>query len=341
MPRPKQDNLLIWLPSPMGDAILATPMLRAVRDRFPEARITFYANPVCRAALAPGPFNDAWLGQVSGLKGLSRIRHGRFTRVVLLKNSLGSALACALAGIPDRIGYARDGRGWLLTEGLRPKRRPDGSFAPGSMVDYYLAIAEHLGCEVRDRLPWLAVAPEDREGLGRVLPDLDQGQGPLVVLVPGGAFGPSKCWPAESYARTAERLIRSAKARVVVSVSPNEAERRIAAKIVDLCPAPVINLADHPLNLGQLKALIARSDLMICNDTGPRHIAIALRRKVITLFGPNDPAWTATGWGGEVQIQAEGPCVCCQKPVCRYPDQFCMAQIPVDRVCQTAHDMLS
>jgi len=340
-PQETYEHILIWLPTPMGDTIMATPALAAIRQHFASARITYYGNAVARAVLNPWPHNDAWLDNAGSGRTAWQFRRQRFTRVLLFKNSFGSAWTCFLARIPRRVGYARDGRQWLLTDRLPVPRRPDGRFEPLPMVKYYQALAEHVGCSTPADLPSLWIAPEDETAVPRRLPELNEGEGPLVILVPGGAFGPSKCWPAERYAETARRLIETFQARILLSVSPDPAEARIAALIAKQCPYPLVNLADRPVSLGQLKALFARADLVITNDTGPRHIAIALRRPVISLFGPNDPAWTETGFSGECKITPQGACVCCQKPVCRRPHDFCMATIAVDRVYRTACQILN
>jgi heptosyltransferase-2 len=160
------------------------------------------------------------------------------------------------------------------------------------------------------------------------------------VLVPGGAFGPSKCWPAERFGQTADRLAERHKALVVVSVAPNPQERLIADRIAASARHPLIHLGDRPLTLGQLKALLARADLVITNDTGPRHIAIALKRKVITLFGPNDPAWTETDWPAEIKLIGKAPCAPCSRPTCKASSLYCMESITVEEVCQAAEKLI-
>lgn len=333
-------NILIWLPSPLGDAILCTPALRALREHHDSARITFYAGAAVRDILTPCPFNDAWMDQRHSLTLVRRLRKQRFSEVILFKNSFHSALMCWLAGIPERVGYAREARAGLLTDKLEPARLPDGAFKPAPMVDYYLALARHQGCASSGRIPLLSLAAEDESALKAKLPELVQAQQTLVVLVPGGAFGPSKLWPTEHYAQTADYLVEKHRARVVISVAPNSAERKIATQIMRQARHPLVNLGDSPLSLGELKALIGRADLVISNDTGPRHIAIALGRKIISLFGPNDPTWTDTGYEKETKVLPDGPCVCCQKPHCKNPDNFCMKTIGVDRVCHLADKML-
>jgi len=324
----------------MGDAILCTPALRALRDFYASAQITYYGNEIVREILEPCPLHDAWLNQRSSVSLVAAFRQHRFSQVILFKNSFHSALISWLGGIPVRSGYAREARSRLLTHRLNPVRLSDGAFKPVPMVDYYLSLTEQLGCATGARIPLLAVSPEAQAAVEAKFPQLAQTNGALVILVPGGAFGPSKLWPAEYYAQTADYLIEKHQAQVVISVAPNSAEKQIATQISQQAQHPLVNLGDAPVSLGQLKALIGRADLVISNDTGPRHIAIALGRKIISLFGPNDPAWTDTGCEKEKQIRADGPCTCCQKPYCENPDNFCMKTIAVDRICRLASEIL-
>jgi len=336
------DNILVWLPSPLGDAVLSTPALRAIRNRFCSAKITFLATAGVRDLLQPCAFNDAWLvPRQTGSVGIARLlRAYNFTCAVLLKNSYASALAVAAARIPIRVGYAREGRGFLLSEKLHPPKLPTGRYKPISMIDYYLALASWLGAETADRTLELHIDPGDRESLYAKLPKLRKSRGPLVILVPGGAFGPSKCWAALNFARTADNLIAEYDAMVVVSAAPNPTEKQIAAEICASARGNLLNLADHPLALGELKALFGLADLVITNDTGPRHIAIALGRKLITLFGPNDPAWTETDCPDEIKIIGNVPCAPCAKPTCSRKQKLCMESITVETVCAAAKQLL-
>ena len=336
-------RILVYLPSPMGDAILCTPALRAIRRHFQEAEISFLANRIVRETLSPCPFNYQWLDLPAGHHPFAVAREMRrceFTHVVLFKNSLGSALTAFLAGVPHRIGYSRDGRGLLLTDRLEAARRPTGGYAPVSMVDYYLAIASHLGADTSERQLELHFYPQDLKRVQAELPQVFAANGPVVILVPGGAFGPSKCWPGERFAQTADRLIEQHGATVVISAASNPFERRIAEDISARSKHPLVNLADRPVKLGELKALFSVADLVIANDTGPRHIAIALGRKVITLFGPNDPAWTNTGCPQETQIVGQARCAPCRKPRCRMKEHMCMESISVTQVCDAARALL-
>jgi len=337
-----KDNILVWLPSPMGDAILCTPALRAIRRRFNSADITFYACRVVREILSPSGFTDSWLEQDgSGLFATAKtLGSYGFTRVILFKNSFGSALTSFLARVPVRVGYVREGRGCLLTERLNPPMLPSGDYKPVSMVDYYLAVASQLGADVSDRTIELSFEPKDAETIRTKLPQIFNRQGPLVILVPGAAAGTSKRWPAQRFADIAEWLIENYDAAVVLSVAPNADEKHLAGQIVEAVPHKLVNLGNTPVSLGELKALYSTADLVICNDTGPRHIAIGLKRMVITLVGPNNPQWTDPGYSDEVFIKGSAPCVPCDKPVCRQASHFCMDSITVEMVCRAAAKVL-
>ncbi len=326
----------------MGDAVLCTPALRAIRQHFKDSKITFLGNSTVRQILSPNRFNDAWLQQKKNnpFTIAKMLKRHKFTHAVLFKNSFASALAVLLAGIPSRIGYAREGRSPLLTDKLHPPKLPNRKFKPISMIDYYLAIASWLGADAADRSLEVTVEPQDEQNICAKLPGLLSPKGPVAVIVPGGAFGPSKCWPGKRFAKTADWLISKYNATVVVSVASNPAEKQIAKEICDASQHKLISLAEIPVSLGELKALFSVADLIIGNDTGPRHIAIALQRKVITLFGPNDPAWTNTDYQNEIQITGAAPCAPCAKPICKETEHLCMESITVEMVCDAAKKLL-
>ena len=337
-----QENILIWLPSPLGDAVLCTAALGALRKQFESAHICYLANSTVHQVLSPSRFCNEWIdiGQRNTFSLARQLRQCKFSKAILFKNSFGSALTVFLGGANKRIGYARDFRKVFLTDNIRPARNPDGSFKPVSMVDYYLGIAKWLGCQDYDRATELTFDDRDAVNLKGKLENVCSPDNPLVILVPGGAFGLSKCWPADRFAETADRVIEKYNATVVISVAPNDIEKSIAEKICRQAKNKLYNLAETPVTLGELKALIGIADLVITNDTGPRHIAVALRRKVISLFGPNDPAWTDTGYKDEMQISGTAQCAPCQKPKCKEAEHLCMNSISVEMVFSAAQKML-
>ena len=346
-------EILVWLPSPLGDAVLCTPALRAIRQHFKSSKIIFFGNSVVRGILSPSSLNDRWLEQrvKNPFATAKMLRGHKFTHAILFKNSFASALAVFLAGIPSRIGYARDRRGFLLTDKLYPLKLPDGKLKPISMVDYYLAVASRLGADTTDKNLELSIQQQDRENIKTKLPQVAQSRGPVVIIVPGAAAGPSKRWFSERFTQTADWLITNYNAAVLISVAPTPVEKRIAKQIAESSRRlmqtrqndvdnKIVNLADNPVSLGELKALFEAADLVISNDTGPRHIAIALRRKIISLLGPNNPDWTDLGYENEIRIIGSAPCAPCDRPVCRKTEHLCMQSITVEMVCDAAKKLL-
>jgi len=336
----KRQKILIWLPSPLGDAVMSTPALRAIRQKFKDAEICFLGNSPVKETLSGLPFNDGWVESSGGPLTLAgRLRKAGFTDAILLKNSFSCAMTVFLAGIKNRIGYARDKRSWLLTEKIQPLKNPDGTFKPAPMIDYYLKIAETLGCTIQDKELELSVSADDQQSLPEEIKYIINADCPVVILVPGGAFGPSKCWPADRYGQTAKLLREKYNAQVIVSVAPKELELKTADEICSIADNSV-NLGKYKLSLGQLKAIFKNSDLVITNDTGPRHIAIALKRKLITMFGPNDPEWTHTGWQDEIQIVGTADCLPCAKPHCFQKTHICMESITVEQVMENVEKLI-
>ncbi len=328
------EKILVWLPSPMGDAILSTPALRALRKGRCDCPITLLANRTVRDILSPCAFNDAWIdSEEANVISLGlKLRKHRFDTAILFKNSFSAGLGAFLSGASKRTGYARDGRGLFLTQKLKPLVNSDGRYKPVSMIDYYLEITSALGCTADGRHTELAVAEDDVLSLSSKLPAVISSDAPLVILVPGGGFGPSKFWPVERFARVADRLVETYNAMVAISVAPNKIEETIASEICALSENKLINLARNPLSLGELKALFADASLVLTNDTGPRHIATALGRNTITLFGPNNPEWTRIDCESEIQLSSPVPCAPCDKPTCAQPQHFCMENITVEMV---------
>ena len=209
------------------------------------------------------------------------------------------------------------------------------------MIDYYLAAASWLGAETSNTKTELAIDEKSRETLLSRFPLLAQRKNaPTVIFVPGGAYGTSKCWPSERFAQVAERLIKKYDANIFISVAPDAGERQIARQICRHTKNNLINLANRPVSLGELKALFACADLIITNDTGPRHIAMALDKKTISLFGPNNPEWTRYESENEIQLVADVPCVPCDKGKCPLSRRVCMESITLEMVCGAAEKLL-
>ncbi len=344
-------RVVVVLPTWVGDAVMATPTLRAIRARFPTAQIAWLGGPAALGTLAGLPWADEHLTDPSkggGLGGLRRgaalLRQRRFDLAVLLSNAFRTALLCRLGRVKRRVGYNRDGRRLLLTDRLTVPRDERGRFAVVPALEYYLALAEYLGGDTSDRSMELAVEPGDRAAADALLGEAGVHDGELIVIInPGASFGASKLWMPDRFAAVADALIDTRGARIIINASPSE--RTIAAAVADaMAHRPAINFAERDNTLGLLKALTARASLMITGDTGPRHIAAALDCAVVTLFGPTDPFWTAIPFVRERIVRVETTCGPCQQKTCPLAPgpsyHLCMRKITPEMVLAAAEDLL-
>lgn len=344
-------RILVMLPTWVGDAVMATPALAALRRRFPEASIAWTGSPAARAVLAGLDLAEAVVPDVSraGLWGFwAAVRQWRREKIdlaVLLSNAFRVALLARLGGARRRVGYDRDGRGWLLSDKLAPARQADGTFAPTPAIDYYLALVERLGGQTGDRRMRLAVEPQYEAKANELFAaaGVDAAR-PIMVLNPGASFGASKLWPAERFAAVGDGLIERYDAQIVINAAP--AERAIAETVeAAMTHAPAVSFARRDNSLGLLKAIIARSALLVTGDTGPRHIAAALGAAVVTIFGPTDPRWAELNYDKERIVRADVPCAPCQQKVCPLPKSpeyhQCMRRIAPEAVLAAAADVLS
>ncbi|HWE01154.1 MAG TPA: lipopolysaccharide heptosyltransferase II [Tepidisphaeraceae bacterium] len=351
------EKILVVQPSWVGDAVMATPALRAVREHYPSAHISYLLRRYVKPLYSGMPWADQLITYRTGKtktrtgKGLfdvaARLRAGRFDLAILLTNSFKTALMCKMGNIPRVVGYDRDGRGFLLTDKLI-STKDNGRFVPTPIIKSYLGLARYLGSEHRDLGMQLFVTPAERREAEEVLARCGMngaihrpaslGKPPLILLNPGANYGAAKCWRAEYFAQLADRLIEQLHATVVISAAPKE--RDIVNAVKSQMKRSAIDLSDRGITLGSLKEIVRRCDLMISNDTGPRHIAAAMDVPVVTIFGPTFPEWTEIYYPKERQISVKVFCGPCQKKVCPL-DHRCMTQVTPAMVYDAAIDLLT
>ncbi|RUL86741.1 lipopolysaccharide heptosyltransferase II [Tautonia sociabilis] len=341
-------RIVVFCPNLVGDTVMATPTLRALRGGFPEARIVGLLKPGVAPTLAGAPWlNDVILfhpkaperdRRMPGV--IHRLRDERFDLAVLLPNSIRSALMAALGGVERRVGYARGGRGVLLTDRLLAPRDERGRFRPVPIVEYYLALARHLNCPVDSISCELFTTEADERAADEAWRRLGlEGDRPVVCLNTGGAFGPAKNWPEGHFATLARRLVDELRVKVLVVCGP--AERASVRQIVAQASHPdVVSLADEAVSLGLTKASVRRSALLVTTDSGPRHFAAGFGVPVVSLFGPTHIAWTRTYHPMAVHLQQPVPCGPCQKPVCPLGHHRCMTELMPDAVFEESRRLL-
>ncbi len=341
--RPAPRRILVRLPNWVGDAMMATPALRALRRAHPEAEITAAAGTPVAALLRGLGSVDRWLSKEgSGARAL--MRHTReltarcFDWAVLLPDSVHVALAPWLARVPVRAGSARDPlRRALLTRALASPRAKGGRL-PISMIERYLRITRALHCADAGIELDLPLDPLASERVAKRLALAGVGEAErLLVVTPGASFGASKLWPPEHFAAACVGLLEARGLRAVLAPGPGE-EAVAHAIAAGAGAAPLV--LDAPVTtLPELAALIARSKLVLTNDTGPRHIAVALGTPVISLLGPTDPRHTAHLLERQRVLREPVECSPCQLKVCPI-DHRCMQRLAPERVLAAAAELL-
>ncbi len=345
----------IFLPNWIGDVVMATPTLRAVRDQYPTAEIFGIMRPYVADVVAGTGLLDQTLfynprGKIRAQRDWSlvrRLRAERFDTILLLPNSLRTGILAWMSGAARRVGFARDLRGWLLTDAVFPNSNPK----PHPVIDEYLKLAERIGCRKLSRQMELAVLPEDQARLddfwsgrwfvdGNSWKEMNGSQPPsYVCLNTGGAFGAAKNWPREYFAELAGRIARECHRPVLVVCGPSE--RDDARWIATEARHPsVFSLADVPLSIGLTKAAIRGADLLVTTDSGPRHFAAPFETPVITLFGPTHIEWSETYYKRAEHLQLKLDCGPCQQRECPLKHHRCMRDLSVETVFAAVHRQL-
>ena len=286
-------KIAVFVPNWVGDAVMATPALAAIRRRWPDGELVAVLRPYVADVLEGTGLVDRvikWDPRdrtrgASGWRLARRLRRERFDTAVLFPNSLRSGWMAWLSGATRRIGFARDGRRWLLTDPVRVTS--DGK--PHPVLDDYLRLVSHLDCRSTDHRMHLATSARDEACWREIRARRDDvlGSRPYICLNPGGAFGAAKHWPSQSFGELAKRIVTSTDQSVVVVCGPSERDeaREIAASAGD---PRVVSLADEPSSLGLTKAVIRHATALVSTDSGPRHFAAPFGVPVVTLFGPTN-----------------------------------------------------
>ena len=321
-------HILALVPNWVGDVAMCTPALRAIARRYPEAELTVAGRQtacdvldglahVARCIVLP-----AHPGVMEMLALARRLRPYARDAAVLFPHSMRSAILARMTGARRRIGYDRGNRAWLLTDRVEP-HRVNGAIEPVYMAKEYLDLLAPLDCEDDGKGPELRVSDE---ALAQVRPHLEV-EGPLVGVAPGAAFGPSKLWPAERYAAVADGLKERAGARCVLLTGPGEEETRDA--VIRNAKHPLIQYDEGKHSIAKLKAAISQLDLLIGNDSGTRHIAVAFGVPVVCIMGPTSPKYSCGPYEKGELLRVDVDCGPCQQPTCS-TDHRCMTRITAE-----------
>lgn len=339
------EKIVVFAPNWLGDAVMALPALRAIRQHWPAATLIVAARPSVapRFAMVPGVDEVVSLGAAGGWRSAGAwaadaraLAGARAEVAILLPNSFRSALIARQAGIPERWGFATDLRGRLLTTRVpRPRGRMHQSEYYGALVAGLAEGAWPLFAKSATLLDPPVVARQQAEALlarAGVAPDA-----PLVGMAPGAAYGRAKQWPPERFARLAELLHeRHGATAVLVGVRADRAageliEREMASG-KGRAPSGLLNLIGHT-DLPTLVALMSRCHAFVSNDSGAMHLAAAVGVAVTAIFGSTDEQGTAPLAGASATVAPHEILTC--EVWCR---PCMLRECPIDHRCMTGID---
>jgi heptosyltransferase II len=337
---PQPRRILIRSTNWIGDAVMTTPAVRTIRRNFPAAQITLLALPWVADVFAACPHVDRIFlydkqGRHQGLRGKLRLAAELnlegFDLAILLQNAFEAALIAKLARIPARAGYNTDGRALLLTHSVR-KQPGIGS---KHQVHYYQQMLAGLGLQIAEGAPELFLNSAAKEEADKLL--TQAGQGPIIGLNPGAAYGPAKRWPSEKYAALAERLAAATGGLIVIFGT--KADQKAAAEIT-AAGKRVLDLTGKT-SLALALACIARCHVFVTNDSGLMHVAAALNTPLVAVFGSTDHIATGPFSDRATVIRHSLPCSPCLKTHCPQGHLRCMELVSVEEVEQAALKLLA
>lgn len=329
------NNILVVNVNWLGDVVFSTPVFKAIKNAYPDARVCCLAVPRVQEVIKACPWVDEVLvydeksehwSPWAKLAVILTLRKRKFDAVFLLHRSMTRSLLVYLAGIRQRIGYASKKQRWFLTHKVRLEEEVL------HRSDEYLKVIEGFGLTVNDRVCELDVPASSSSAIEeRLMGSGIKPQDPLVVVNTGGNWD-LKRWPAEYFSVLIKRLVRDFRVNVLIPGAAGDV--KLAAQIargsgVD----PLVWAGETKLN--ELFALFKRAQVVISNDSGPLHAAAAVGTDVVAIFGPTRPEITGPrGRGRAVVLHKE---IGCNKAPCYHlncSNNECMRMITVDDVLE-------
>lgn len=336
-------TLIVRCPNWVGDVVMATPAMDCLRNNFKDTKIIGVIRPYARRVIDDGPWfddiisiNDTSIGGL--LKLITAIKNYQADSAILMTRSIRSKLSIFFGRVKHRYGYLYGGAEFLLNGGPEPVRSGD-SILPVPMKDYYLELCRFLQLKLPAQpKPSLFISEELKRQGQNLLAKLGILPKDMVIGInPGAKFGSSKCWPAKYFAELAELIYADLESKLLLFCGPGE--EALADEIISTSKAPIINTAKDKVDLGLLKPLVKRCSLLVTNDTGPRHYAVAFNVPAVVIMGPTDPRYTAVDLENTIVLREELECSPCHLKTCRR-DHECMTMIKPAVVLKACQELL-
>lgn len=318
-----QGPLLVRSPNWLGDAVMALPAVRNLKSMLGKDRLIVAGPEKLTALWQACPFVDEVVA-MDDPKNLGttarQLSLGKYGSAVLLPNSLRVAAETFLAGIPQRIGYARDARRFLLTHTVPPPPRNPVRL---HQRFYYLDLVTALGGPSDDSLPELRKE------------SLTSGRQPVIAVCPGAEYGPAKRWPVENFAAVAKHLAAKHNSKIIILGAPGD--MAVAAELAKQLPGSENRTGKT--SLAEFMTTLASARLALCNDSGAMHVASALGTPTVAIFGSTEPEMTGPMGPRSRVLRHHVPCSPCFLRECPI-DFACMKSITPEMVIDASEALL-
>ncbi len=349
----------------IGDVLFTTPFIRNLKAAYPDIFIGYLCNRRTAPLLESNPKisrifvyerdefeslrrKSAWQYLKAIRRLIQDIRDERFDTVMDVSLNTFMGFLSWAGGIPRRIGYDYKGRGIFLTQKI-----PLAGYEDRHVVEYYLDLLGEIGVSIQHRETEFPLTAQDMDWAGSFLkgnhilvhPPNGEAGGPVIGLVPGGgeSWGRDagyKRWPVECFAKLADKLIENKSATIILMGGQNEAELcGQTASLMNYCPLTAVGKT----TLGQFAALTQKCSLVVVNDGGPLHVAVAVGAKTVSIFGPVDEKVYGPYPVGNHKVVAKNlACRPCyrqfRKASCEHIS--CLRQITVEDVLERVEEIL-
>jgi len=337
-------RILIVRTDRIGDVILSTPVIKELRENYPDAYIAMMVSPYTKDIVEANPGLDEAIiydkevlhkGWLESIRFSQELKNKKFDLAIILHPSNRVHIVTFLAAIPKRIGYIKD-MGFLLTDGIKHTKQ----FGLKHESEYNLDLVRRLGIKVKNRDLFMPIKEESE----RWVDDLFKREGikendPLLIINPAASC-PSRIWPYERFAEVADKLVEKCGFKVLVIGGPKET--LAAGNVIKYMRKTAIDVAGKT-SISQLASLLKRGRLLISNDSGPVHIASALGIPVVSIFSRSQKGLSPTRWGPlgkfDKVLHKDVGCVGCLAHNC-VKGFACLKAITVDDVLKAAEDIL-
>ncbi len=328
----------------IGDVLLSTPVIKALRTNFPQSYIAMMVRPYARDIVLGNPYLDeiiiydkygAQRRFLDSIKFALALRKKKFDLALILHPTNRAHLLAFLAGINQRIGFKKK-MGFLLTDSIEHKKQQGQKHE----LEYTLDIVRLLGIEPQDKDLFMPIRKDSEIYIEEFLAKQAVQKGEKMIAVHPAASCPSKIWPVDRFAYVADRLFAEFKLKTVIIAGPDDVD--IGRGLLRQLHCPYID-ATGRTTVSQLASLLRRCSLLVSNDSGPVHLATAVGLPVVAIFGRSQPGLGPWRWGptgkNDIVLHKDVGCEVCLAHDCR-KDFSCLRAISAQEVLSAARKLL-